>query len=65
MDLSSFQDNSQNFTLKSVVPEVTLNEPCCVGIDEAGRGPVLGKTWPFLTFAQSLDLLHKVLLSFP
>ncbi|KAJ7371083.1 Ribonuclease H2 subunit A [Desmophyllum pertusum] len=41
MDLSSLEDNSRNLTVKSVIPEITLTEPCCVGIDEAGRGPVL------------------------
>lgn len=48
MELESYVDNSRNLTIKSTIPEVTLSEPCCVGIDEAGRGPVLGKR--FLSF---------------
>jgi len=31
----------------SEVPDVAKNEPCYMGIDEAGRGPVLGKLLHF------------------
>ncbi|KAG7238447.1 hypothetical protein INR49_030954 [Caranx melampygus] len=42
MDLSAFEkDNSVSCRLASEIPDVCKMEDCCLGIDEAGRGPVL------------------------
>lgn len=37
------KDNTKSFVHFSNIPDSCLNSPCMLGVDEAGRGPVLGE----------------------
>ena len=53
VDVSAYLvDTRRSCSLQSTIPDASLKEECCMGIDEAGRGPVLGKYF--------LRLIHKL-----
>lgn len=74
MDLSPFEaDNSVSCRLKSQIPDICRTEDCCLGIDEAGRGPVLGtgldgvlaRYHRIISLIWSMHTIHKFMSFIP
>lgn len=57
------KDNTKSFVHFSNIPEICLNSPCMLGVDEAGRGPVLGeysKRNYFVNLKELLKTNHSI-----
>lgn len=48
------KNNSESFVHFSKIPKICFDEPCMLGVDEAGRGPVLGMPIDFIQFINSI-----------